>query len=132
MRPVQINVRKITYVMCAAFTCTAAHAQPAWKPERPIEIIVTCQPGCGPDIAARTIQKIWQDHKIVQAPSVVVNKAGGGGAVAYSYIQQKPGDAHALVLSGAGAVVNSIMGRGVGYKDITPVAMMSAEYVGIA
>ena len=116
----------------AAAYSIAALAQPAWKPERPVEIIVTCQPGCGPDIAARTIQKIWQDHKIVQAPTVVVNKPGGGGAVAYSYIQQKPGDAHALVLSGAGAVVNSIMGRGVGYKDITPVAMMAAEYVGIA
>lgn len=114
------------------FACAGAQAQLAWKPERPVEIIVTCQPGCGPDIAARTIQKIWQDHKIVQVPSVVVNKPGGGGAVAYSYIQQKPGDAHALVLSGAGAVVNSIMGRGVGYKDITPVAMMAAEYVGIA
>ncbi|HTE16549.1 MAG TPA: tripartite tricarboxylate transporter substrate-binding protein [Burkholderiales bacterium] len=115
-----------------ALACAGAYAQSIWKPERPVEIIVTCQPGCGPDIAARTIQKIWQDHKIVQASTVVVNKPGGGGAVAYSYIQQKPGDAHALVLSGAGAVVNSIMGRGVGYKDITPVAMMAAEYVGIA
>lgn len=122
----------VVCVMLAATTSMNALAQPAWKPERPIEIIVTCQPGCGPDIAARTIQKIWQDHKIVQTPIVVVNKAGGGGAVAYSYIQQKPGDAHVLVLSGAGAVVNSIMGRGVGYKDITPVAMMAAEYVGIA
>jgi putative tricarboxylic transport membrane protein len=117
---------------CSLALCAGAHAQSIWKPERPVEIIVTCQPGCGPDIAARTIQKIWQDHKIVPAPSVVVNKPGGGGAVAYAYIQQKPGDAHALVLSGAGAVVNSIMGRGVGYKDITPVAMMAAEYVGVA
>jgi len=117
---------------CSLALCAGAHAQSIWKPERPVEIIVTCQPGCGPDIAARTIQKIWQDHKIVQVPSVVVNKPGGGGAVAYAYIQQKPGDAHPLVLSGAGAVVNSIMGRGVGYKDITPVAMMAAEYVGIA
>ena len=122
---------ELVCTMLASLSMTAA-AQPAWKPDRPIEIIVTCQPGCGPDIAARTIQKIWQDHKIVQAPTVVVNKPGGGGAVAYSYIQQKPGDAHAMVLSGAGAVVNSIMGRGVGYKDVTPVAMMSAEYVGIA
>jgi putative tricarboxylic transport membrane protein len=117
---------------CSLALCAGAHAQSIWKPERPVELIVTCQPGCGPDIAARTMQKIWQDHKIVQAPVVVVNKAGGGGAVAYSYIQQKPGDAHALVLSGAGAVVNSIIGRGVGYKDITPVAMMAAEYVGVA
>lgn len=132
MISIQTPIVKITYVMCAAVAGAGAHAQSPWKPDKPVEIIVTCQPGCGPDIAARTIQKIWQDHKIVQVPSVVVNKAGGGGAVAYSYIQQKPGDAHALVLSGAGAVVNSIMGRGVGYKEITPLAMMSAEYVGIA
>lgn len=119
---------------CACFLLAShtAPAQPAWKPDRPVEIIVTCQPGCGPDIAARTIQKIWQDYRIVTAPAVVVNKAGGGGAVAYSYIHQKPGDGHAIVLSGAGAVVNSIMGRGVGYRDITPLAMMAAEYVGIA
>ena len=30
-------------------------AQPAWKPEKPVELVVTCQPGCGPDIAARLI-----------------------------------------------------------------------------
>lgn len=119
-------------IACALLACGGALAQPAWKPERPVELIVTCQPGCGPDIAARTLQKIWQDHKIVQAPIVVGNKPGGGGAVAFGYIHQKPGDAHAMVLSGAGAVVNSIMGRGVGHKDVTPVAMMAAEYVGIA
>ena len=117
---------------CLLLMPHAVPAQPAWKPDHAVEIIVTCQPGCGPDIAARTIQKIWQDHHIVTAPAVVVNKAGGGGAVAYSYIHQKPGDGHAIVLSGAGAVVNSIMGRGVGYRDITPLAMMAAEYVGIA
>lgn len=110
----------------------AAPAQGPWKPDRPVEIIVTCQPGCGPDIAARTMQKIWQEHRIVGVPAVVVNKAGGGGAAAYGYLHQKPGDGHALVLSGAGAVVNSIMGRGVGYKDLTALAMMSAEYVGVA
>ena len=103
-----------------------------WKPERPVELIVTCQPGCGPDLAARTIQRIWQEHRIVPVPAVVVNKAGGGGSVAFGYLHQKPGDGHAVVLSGAGPVVNTIMGRGVGYKDITPLAMMAAEYVGIA
>ncbi|MBI2508483.1 MAG: tripartite tricarboxylate transporter substrate binding protein [Betaproteobacteria bacterium] len=117
---------------CLLLTGYGVAAQSSWKPERPVEIVVTCQPGCGPDIAARTIQKIWQDHYIVQVPAIVVNKAGGGGAVAYGYIHQKPGDGHSIVLSGAGAVVNSIMGRGVGYKDITPLAMMAAEYVGVA
>jgi putative tricarboxylic transport membrane protein len=115
-----------------AFSGHGALAQPVWKPERPVEIVVTCQPGCGPDAAARTIQKIWQDHKIVQVPSVVVNKPGGGGSVAFGYLNQKPGDGHALVLSGAGAVVNTILGRGVGHRDITALAMMAAEYVAVA
>ena len=70
--------RFIALLACAAGICVAARfaqAQPVWKQERPVEIIVTCQPGCGPDVAARTLQKIWQDHKIVQAPSVVVQEA---------------------------------------------------------
>jgi putative tricarboxylic transport membrane protein len=117
---------------CLLLTAQVAMAQAGWKPERPVELIVTCQPGCGPDIAARTILRIWQEHRIMPVPAVVVNKAGGGGSVAFGYIHQKPGDGHAVVLSGAGPVVNSIMGRGVGYKDISPLAMMAAEYVGIA
>jgi putative tricarboxylic transport membrane protein len=127
-------MRKYLGTMIAAglLTAGAVHAQSAWKPERPVEIVVTCQPGCGPDGTARLIQRIWQDHGIVPVPAVVVNKAGGGGAVAYGYLHQKPGDGHAVVLSGAGAVVNTIIGRGLGYKDITPLAMMAAEYVGIA
>lgn len=117
---------------CAMLGAGTAAAQSSWKPEKPVEIVVTCQPGCGPDIAARTIQKIWQDHKIVQVPGVVVNKPGGGGSVAFGYLKQRPGDGHAIVLSGAGSVVNTIMGRGVGHRDITALAMMAAEYVGVA
>lgn len=116
---------------CMLLSPAAVHAQ-AWKPEKAVEIVVTCQPGCGPDLAARTIQKIWQDHRIVEVPAVVVNRAGGGGSVAFGYVHQKGGDAHSMVLSGAGPVVNSIMGRGVGYRDLTPLAMIAAEYVGTA
>src|SRR5688572_10516366 len=95
--------------LCLAVLPQLTLAQSAWKPDRPVEIIVTCQPGCGPDIAARNIQKIWQEHRIVPVASTIVHKAGGGGSVAYAYLQQKPGDGHALVLSGSGAVVNTIM-----------------------
>ncbi|MGZ8211349.1 MAG: tripartite tricarboxylate transporter substrate binding protein [Burkholderiales bacterium] len=128
-----MNARFIVlFSLPLAFIAAGARAQPAWKPEKPVELIVTCQPGCGPDIAVRNIQKIWQDHKIVTAPTVIVNKPGGGGSVAFGYLQQRPGDGHAIVLSGAGAVVNTIMGRGVGHREITPVAVMSVEYVGVA
>jgi putative tricarboxylic transport membrane protein len=126
--------RRMRRVLTAAamLLASSAAAQAPWKPDKPVELIVTCQPGCGPDIAVRNIQRIWQEHKIVGVPSVIVNKAGGGGSVAYGYLQQKPGDGHALVMSGSGAVVNTIMGRGVGHRDITAVAVMSVEYVGVA
>jgi putative tricarboxylic transport membrane protein len=125
------GVRYILSLVAALLGVQPVAAQ-GWKPDKPVEIIVTCQPGCGPDGTARLIQKIWQEHRIVTVPSVVVNRAGGGGAAAFGSLHQKPGDGHMLVLSGAGPVVNTIMGRGVGYKDLTSLAMMSGEYVGVA
>ena len=126
-----IGMRYVLSMLAAVLFAQPAAAQ-GWKPDRPVEIIVTCQPGCGPDGTARLIQKIWQEHRIVEQPAIVVNRAGGGGAAAFGSLHQKPGDGHMLVLSGAGPVVNTIMGRGVGHKDLTSVAMMSVEYVGVA
>jgi putative tricarboxylic transport membrane protein len=123
---------RYTLSIIAAMLCVQTAAAQGWKPDKPVEIIVTCQPGCGPDGTARLMQKIWQEHRIVTVPSVVVNRAGGGGAAAFGSLHQKPGDGHMLVLSGAGPVVNTIMGRGVGYKDLTSLAMMSGEYVAVA
>ena len=126
------GMNRLPFVIAFAVSFVQPVAAQGWKPDKPVEIIVTCQPGCGPDGTARLIQKIWQEHRIVTVPSVVVNRAGGGGAAAFGSLHQKPGDGHMLVLSGAGPVVNTIMGRGVGYKDLTSLAMMSGEYVGIA
>lgn len=126
------TVRCACLAACTAFAGQAVLAQTFWKPERAVEIVVTCQPGCGPDIAARTLQKIWQDHRLLEVPAVVVNKPGGGGAVAYGYLHKKAGDGHSMVLSGSNVVSNPILGRGVGYQDLTPLAMIAGEYVGVA
>src|SRR6187402_3887259 len=112
------DMNRYSFAIALLVVAQLAAAQ-GWKPDKPVELIVTCQPGCGPDGTARLIQKIWQEHRIVTVPSVVVNRAGGGGAAAFGSLHQKPGDGHMLVLSGAGPVVNTIMGRGVGYKDLT-------------
>src|SRR5688572_22705713 len=65
-----------------------AHAQ--WKPERPVDIVVGSAPGGGNDKSARVLQKIFKD---IGLPEVnVVNRVGGGGAVAYTYVSQKSAD----------------------------------------
>ena len=72
---------------------TDAGARQAWRPERNVEIVVPTAAGGGNDKTARTIQKIWQE---LGQQAAVVNRAGGGGAVAYAFLNQHPGDAHFL------------------------------------
>src|SRR5262245_61617649 len=69
---------------------TGAAAQPAgWKPARNVELVVGVSPGGGIDRMARTIQKIMQDQRLVEVPVQVINKPGGGGALAQSHLQQR-------------------------------------------
>ncbi|MCC7484386.1 MAG: acyl-CoA dehydrogenase family protein [Burkholderiales bacterium] len=60
----------------------AALAQPAWKPERPVEI-VTGTTGGGADRMARLIQLLSREKKLVPAPVQVVAKVGAGNSIAY-------------------------------------------------
>jgi putative tricarboxylic transport membrane protein len=61
-----------------------------WKPEKAVEIVVNTPPGNGPDRTARVMQSILQDKKYVDVPVVVSNKLGGGGVVAYAYLNTRP------------------------------------------
>jgi putative tricarboxylic transport membrane protein len=121
----------------AALTLAAALPAPAsaqnWKPENPVEIIVNCAPGCGPDRMSRLMQNAFQSHKLV-APSIAVqNKTGGGGAVAQTYLNQFAGNGHYLLHSGKSVLTTHAMGRSVApYTELTPVANLFGEYIGIA
>ncbi|MBI1983185.1 MAG: hypothetical protein HYS61_03195 [Acidobacteria bacterium] len=55
----------------------ASAAQASWTPEKTIEIVIGSGPGSGTDIIGRQIQNILLTGKLVTAPLVVVNKAGG-------------------------------------------------------
>lgn len=54
------------FVMCAAALAVLggeARSQPAWRPEKPVEIIVPTGAGGANDIIARVVQKTLQDQK---------------------------------------------------------------------
>src|SRR5688500_20192611 len=69
----------LTAALAASFVAAPAAAQ--WKPDRPVEIIVGSAPGGGNDKSARVMQRIFKDIGLVEVN--VVNRVGGGGAVAY-------------------------------------------------
>src|SRR4026207_1782669 len=76
----------------ALFGATPVHAQ--WAPTKPVEIVVGVSPGGGLDRTARLLQRIMQDQRLVAQPINVVNKPGGGTAIAHAYLNQRAGDAH--------------------------------------
>jgi len=119
-------------VLALALTSGAAAAQ-AWKPEKAVEIIIGTSAGGPQDRTGRMIQKILQDGKLVSTPVTVVNRPGGGGAVALSYLNQHPGDAHYLLINAMPLLSNHITGKSqYSYTDITPIAIMGVEYVGLS
>ena len=120
-------------VACLASLVTVAPAwAQAWAPDRAVEIVLNTAPGSGPDRTARTLQKIWQDLKAFGPASTVSNRPGGGGAVAYNYLNQKAGDGHFIAIASSSLVTNNVMGRGPGHMDITPIARLFGEYIAVA
>jgi putative tricarboxylic transport membrane protein len=116
------------FALAACSGSTAA--VPAWKPERPIEIVAQSAPGGGTDLTARLIQKILHDRRLIDVAAAVVNKPGGGGNVALAYLSQHPANGHYLQIATALLLTNHITGRSsYSYTDFTPLAQLNSEYV---
>jgi putative tricarboxylic transport membrane protein len=109
-----------------------AHAQ-AWKPERPIEIVVGCAPGCGPDNMARLMQRVFQEGRYFETAVTVQNRPGGGGTMGRTYLNQFAGNGHYVYTGDRGMLAAHAIGRsGPHYTDLTPVAILFGEYIGVA
>lgn len=109
-----------------------AQAQ-SWQPEKNVEIVINTAPGSGQDSTGRLIQKILQDRKAVPTSLTVVNKPGGGGAIAYGYLNQHPADGHFVSIASKSLLTNHIMGRmPLTYSNLTPLAILFEEYITVA
>ncbi len=106
-----------------------AHAQ-SWTPTKNVEIVVTSAPGGSNDKTGRSVEKLLNDLKLVPTSITVVNKPGGGGNIAYAYVNQHAGDAHYLLVGTTALLSNHIVGSGkLNYADFTPIASLFNDYV---
>ncbi len=128
----RLTVRRAAVGAVLLAVSALAAAQPAWAPERAADIIVNTAAGSGPDRMARALQKIWQEQKLVPTAVTVSNRPGGGGAIAYNFLNQKGADGHFVAIASASLISNNVMGRGPGPSDITPIARLSGEYIAVA
>jgi len=105
----------------------------AWKPERPVELVVPAQAGGGLDQALRSVEQIWREQNLVSVPMAVVNKPGGGQSVAATYIHQAKGDAHRVLLMSSTLISNPITGRSkLRYTDFTVLGQLYTEYMAVS
>ena len=101
--------RLILSILVLLGGCLAAAAQQ--YPTRPVEIIVPYAPGGGSDIMVRNMVKVIEQHKLVPVPIAVVNKAGGGGAIARTQFSQARPDGYTLGVMDPNPVLQQLLGE---------------------
>ncbi len=97
-------------------------------PSRGLEFVACYSPGGGHDILMRTMAKIIQQEKIVDASINVVNKPGGAGAVALGYVNGHKGDGHYLMATTSSFITTPLTSNvGLSYKNFTPIARLGID-----
>src|SRR5688572_9369746 len=101
----------------------------AFTPDRTIEVMVHSGPGAGNDVFARSVIKVLNEIKAVPQQMQVLNKTGGGGLVAMSYLSEKKAETHLVAVFTSVWWVNPLIRKeaAVTMKELTTVARLILE-----
>src|SRR5690348_11664376 len=106
----------------------AASAATLENPTKPVEFVISTAPGGGSDIYARFMQGVIEKNKLSPQPVQPVNKEGGSGAVAFTYVFEKKGDMHYIMIT-LNSFFTTIITQKLPYKatDFTPIANLALD-----
>ncbi|MBI1800647.1 MAG: tripartite tricarboxylate transporter substrate binding protein [Chloroflexi bacterium] len=120
-------------LVCALLAVACGPAAPsgpatAASPTRPVEFVISTEPGGGSDIYARFIQGVIEKNKLSPQPFLAVNKPGGAGAVAFQYVFEKKGDMHYTMIT-LNSFFTTLIGQKLPfqYTDFTPIANLALD-----
>ena len=101
----------------------------AFKPTRTIEVVVHTGPGGGSDILARAVAGMIEKEKLLPVRMQVVNKTGGGGAVAAAYLAEKAGEENTIGFFTGVWLTGPLTSPEykITLRDLTPVARLVLE-----
>lgn len=114
----------LTAVILAAASASAA-AQ-AWSRQKNVEIVAASAPGGSNDNTARLLERVLAAGKLVSATLTVVNKPGGSGTIAHTYVVQRAGDPRDLkpvVFKGSAEAIPAMLG---GHLDLVVIGAGNA------
>ena len=127
-----MKAKVVAVAVVGALIAGAAGAQ-GWTPQRNVEVIVPASAWGSLDTTGRTVTRIWGDLKLLPVSSTISNRPGGGHAVAYNYLAQRPNDPHFLAVTSSTLLASHINGHiPQTYTDFTPLAVLLTEYIAFA
>ncbi|WP_223640620.1 tripartite tricarboxylate transporter substrate binding protein [Planococcus sp. 4-30] len=101
----------------------------AFEPTQNIEMVAPAGAGGGWDTTAREVARVFGETGIIEENMTVVNKEGGGGAIAWSYIHGQDDSPYNLFVASPPLMFVPLNGQSeVGHEDFTPLANMIADY----
>ena len=131
----------VAILAAALITLTACASQPATAPSpsgsataaavvptHPVEFVISTAPGGGSDIYARAMQAIISSKNFSPQPVSPVNKEGGSGAVAFTYVYDHKGDMHFIMIT-LNSFFTTIIVQKLAFKatDFTPIANLALD-----
>jgi tripartite-type tricarboxylate transporter receptor subunit TctC len=117
--------RRTTLALAATLTPSlvrAPAAAPAWRPDRPIRLVVPFAPGGSNDIVGRIVADAA--GRALGQPVVIENRAGAGGVIGAEHAARAAPDGHTLLINSSHATIPAIVAR-VPYRTLD-------DFVGIA
>jgi putative tricarboxylic transport membrane protein len=95
---------------------------------KPIEFVCHAAVGGGSDIMARMMQSFIEREKLCSQPVAVVNRAGGGGAIAFAYVAGKKGDPHIWLTATTSFLTTPLLGKSkYTYRDFTALTNLAYD-----
>jgi putative tricarboxylic transport membrane protein len=125
----QLKAAALAAVWAIAFLASAAvtQAQPSWKPEGNVELVVGAGAGGENDRIARAIQRALTKEHLVESMTVL-NKPGAAQTIAINYLASRKGDANSIGLA-SGSFINAIARTGSTlHKNVTPLMKLFDAY----
>ncbi|MBX9595151.1 MAG: hypothetical protein K2X46_12355 [Roseomonas sp.] len=120
--------------LATPFLGTAARAQGAWSPDRPVRLIVPFAPGGSQDVLGRLFAQAVSQS--VGQNLVIENRAGAGGIIGAQETARAAPDGLTLLLATAGQLtIAKAVGRRLAYDpvaDFAPIIHLSDSPVALA
>ena len=124
-----MKVLKTLALGAAALGLMAGGAAAEWQPRKPVEMIIMAGKGGGADQIARLLQGLIEQKGLSPRPFIPINKPGGSGAEALSYLRDKAGDNHTVMVTLNSYYTTPVIQEdlGVDISTFTPIGLMALD-----